>query len=132
MAAPCIIVAEDDSDLRELIARALERSGFRVIECANGADLLVQIEPFLSGEGLDVQGVVTDIRMPGVTGLSVLEGIYALGGELPVFVMTAFGSPETHARATELGAVCVLDKPFDIAELVAIVTRTVRSNRDAC
>lgn len=123
---PHLLVAEDDADLRHLIANALRNAGYTVIECVHGMDLVQRLEGVLkSGLSSGVLGVITDIRMPGVTGLSILEGLHGLHAGIPVFVITAFGSAKTHARARELGAVRTFDKPFDIVTLVDEVVRVV-------
>ena len=72
----------------------------------------------LEGKEASIDLVVTDIRMPGLTGLEVLESLFDRHGHPPVICMTAFGDPETHALAGRLGAAAVFDKPFDIDILV--------------
>lgn len=119
-----LLLAEDDREVRSLLAYALRKDGYQIIEAATGAELRSYL-----GSSVDrVQGfelpdlVVTDLRMPGKTGLEVLAWMRDLGCAIPVILVTAFGDPETHAEARRLGAVAVLDKPFDIGVLRAEVS----------
>ncbi len=126
MKSPYLLIAEDDADLRALLSIAFERAGYRVAQCSNGIELVQRLQSVIEGkEDAKILALVTDIRMPGVTGLSILEGLNDLGVPLPVFLMTAFGSQEVHAEAARLGANRCFDKPFDIEALVGAVVRTV-------
>jgi two-component system, response regulator, stage 0 sporulation protein F len=119
-----VVVADDDPDLREVIAEALRVDGFEVIEAANGAQLLDLVGPTLLGGpegGAPAELVVSDLRMPGVTGMSVLGGLRDLPWRPPFILITAFGDAETHAEARRLGASAVLDKPFEMRVLVRLV-----------
>lgn len=122
--AACILVVEDDGDMRRLIARGLRRSGFAALE-ADGADEAADWLDLDGGAGarrFDL--VVSDVRMPGPSGLELLARIRAADPGLPVILITAFGSDETHRAAHRLGAV-VLDKPFAIDHLAALAARLV-------
>jgi len=121
-----LLIAEDDADLRNLLSLAFERAGYKVHQCANGVELVQRLQTLIEGkEDTKILGLVTDIRMPGITGLSILEGLHDLGVALPVFVITAFGSQEVHAQAARMGAAGCFDKPFDIESLVGAVVRAV-------
>jgi CheY-like chemotaxis protein len=117
-----VLLADDDPDLRELIRDALRGAGHEVLEAEHGAHLLELLSTFLfdarNGPPADV--VVSDLRMPGVTGLSVLAGLRAQRARLPFILITAFADAETHAEAGRLGA-AVLDKPFELPALLALV-----------
>lgn len=119
-----ILVVEDDVEMRRLVARGLRRSGFVAIEAAGADD---------AADWLDLPGgagarrfdlVVSDVRMPGRSGLELLARIRAADPGLPVILITAFGSDETHRAAHRLGAV-VLDKPFAVDHLAALAARLV-------
>lgn len=116
---PRILVAEDDPEMRRLLAWNLRKAGFDTVECSDGWDLLDHLgNPVLSGAPDDFDLIVSDIRMPGVTGLEVLEGIHETEWFVPMILITAFGSDQVHREAEELGAAGMFDKPFDIKELV--------------
>ncbi len=118
-----ILVVEDDCEMRTLVAAALRADGHEVIECP---DVYHMLDFYLSTgikregqRGFDV--VVSDIRMPGITGLEMLEGMRQCGGGPPVIAMTAFGDEQTQAEAMRLGAVAFLNKPFELDDLLAQV-----------
>lgn len=121
--SPSVLLAEDDDDLRGLLAQTLRGEGFSVIECPNGLALAEALVSRLEkGERL-FDLVVSDVRMPGVTGLSVLEELseWEELRNLPMVLMTAFGGPRLHALARRFGAVSLLEKPFDMAALLRVV-----------
>jgi DNA-binding NtrC family response regulator len=119
-----ILLAEDDADMRDLVAAQLREDGYDLVEASNGVDLVRAIHRFENAM-LPLSLIITDIRMPGFSGLEVLEYLRYAGLHVPVIVMTAFGDARTHADATSLDALLVLDKPFDMDELRAAVTRLV-------
>jgi CheY-like chemotaxis protein len=121
----CVLLAEDDFELRRLLIRALEKDGHRIIEIATGAELVHRLGRSLEATGADMSPdlIVMDIRMPGWSGLEVLEALHDVGSDIPVIIMTAFGDPETHEKAMRLGARFVLDKPLDPNDLRSLVLR---------
>jgi len=117
---PRVLVAEDDREMRAIVAAALRRLGYAVTEARDGATAVDHIGSCLLHNTPDPPDViVADIRMPALTGLSVLASVREL--DLPVILITAFGDDYTHALARRLGAVTVFDKPFDIDMLCAAV-----------
>lgn len=118
-----ILLAEDDLAMRQLLVTALRWEGYRVVSAKNGFELLdVLASALLRREAFDL--IVSDIRMPGPSGLEVLRGVRdASFRPPPVILITAFGSSDTHARAADLGAAAVLDKPFLLEELIRVVSR---------
>jgi CheY-like chemotaxis protein len=116
---PRILVAEDDSEMRRLLVWNLRKAGFETVECSDGWELLDHLgNPVLTGTPDDYDLIVSDIRMPGVTGLEILEGIHETEWFVPMILITAFGSDQVHAQAEELGAAGIFDKPFDVEELI--------------
>jgi DNA-binding response OmpR family regulator len=113
-----VAVAEDDAEMRRLVAEALRRDGHDVVELADGGRLLVRLGAQYRAHGpaaaLDL--VVTDIRMPVVTGLAIVRSLREAHNDVPVVLMTAFGDERTREEARSLGAV-LLDKPFKLDEL---------------
>jgi len=122
---PRILLAEDDAEMRALVSGDLRRAGYGVVECADGAALLRRLNGVLGTEGLGVDLVVADVRMPGLTGLEVLERLRGADPFTPYIVVTAFGSRETRLAAARLGAIAVLDKPFEIRDLLRLVEDTI-------
>ena len=122
-----IVVAEDDFEMRRLVADCLRKEGYEVHEVADGAQLLLRIEDsfYLRQVPTPVDLFVTDIRMPIYTGLEIVHGMREAGLTMPVVIMTAFGNPETRECAESMGAV-LLDKPFKMEALRALVRRLLR------
>ena len=121
---PHVLVAEDDWDMRELIVASLRADGYDVT-AAGDLDRLGESVGVDTGPDA-VALIVTDNRMPGCTGLELLTALRAARWKTPVILITAFGSAETHRHAASLGATAVLDKPFPLDQLRALVRDTVR------
>jgi len=116
---PRILVAEDDPSMRELLQRILEQEGYEVICAEDGLAALARLEqPF------DL--VLTDLRMPGADGLQVLQLARRRYAQMPVVVLTAFGSISGAVDAMRLGAFDYLSKPLpDPQTLRDVVTRAL-------
>ena len=118
-----LLLIEDDIEMRRMLAAALRRDGHTVVEAANGDDALDWIGPgVLDGDLERIPDlVVSDIRLPYFTGLEILESLKVAKKRIPVILITGFPDRETYAQAAELGAECVLEKPFDLGELRAAI-----------
>ncbi len=117
-----LVLIEDDGEMRRLVAEALREDGHAVTELEDGHAFLTLLRAS-SGESPLRQAdlVITDGRMPGCSGLDVIRAMRRVDPRVPVVLATAFGSPETHSEALALGAVAVIDKPFDLDELRNVV-----------
>lgn len=126
---PTILLVEDDDDMREMLAAALRRDGYRVIEAADGDDALEWLGlGALEGEPARWPALlVSDICLPRISGLDLIEGLSLSMQRVPIVMITGFGDAETHARALELGAICVLDKPFQLNEFRLAVRAALRT-----
>ena len=119
---PHVVVAEDDAEMRRMLGETLREEGYDATEIQDGRTL----RNFISVAGVDSRRpaadlLISDIRMPGCTGLEVLQALRGFDWALPVILITAFGDEETHEEALRLGARKVFDKPFDLEALVAEV-----------
>ncbi len=119
----CILVAEDDAGVRELIRTHLDAAGYDTHTAINGVEALMRI-----GE-LKPDGLVLDINMPEMDGFGVLEVLRDAPAEarLPVLVLTARHAADDVRRAVGLGAKDYLTKPFNDAQLLARVARLLRA-----
>lgn len=116
---PHILIAEDDAELRTLLEWAFRAEGFEVSTCSNGVELLNAVRSLFSCRvPVRYNLIISDIRMPGITGMEVLEGLSKSPCFPPMILITAFGDPETHRTATNLGAAYCVDKPFAIDDLI--------------
>jgi CheY-like chemotaxis protein len=118
-----VIVAEDATDIRQMVAVALRGLGYETIEAASGAELLDHLaDAVLSEEpALRPHLIVSDIRMPGLTGLEILAGLRQAGWRTHIVLMTAYADAETRAEAHRLGADALFAKPFDIEDLLTLI-----------
>ena len=114
------LVAEDDASMREMVVGLLEMDGYEVVETTSGEEMLkvLQEEAIASfpEESFDI--IVTDVRMPGASGLEIVSRLRSLGCATPVIVMTAF--PEESLRMAVEGLdSLLLAKPFALDALRA-------------
>lgn len=114
-----ILIIEDDEEMRSLLKDILDEEGFDTESASNGSGGLQELTkgPF------DL--VITDIRMPGLTGLDILPVIKRLQPEVPVIVITAFGNEEVYRRSFEKGAAGYLEKPIHMDKLKTLVHEMV-------
>ncbi|WP_052464531.1 response regulator [Geoalkalibacter subterraneus] len=122
---PRILLAEDDGEMREMLSFALWREGYAVESMPDGASLLQRLEEGCTSEAIDWDLVISDIHMPGITGMEVLEYLKTRRNLPPLMLITAFGDEQTHKLARRLGAVVLLDKPFDLQDLMSQVRRVI-------
>lgn len=117
-----VLLAEDDADLLDLLSCYLRRRGYRVFCVRDGSALLKRVDESTPGGSLPpIDVIVSDVYMPGLDGLEALQELYEEGRRIPVILMTAFGSHEVHEQGRRKGASLVLDKPFDLGELLTAV-----------
>jgi DNA-binding response OmpR family regulator len=125
---PCVVLAEDDREMRMLVATTLRRAGWDVLEAGDGMDLLDCVAWLIEARDDWADCVlVSDIRMPELDGLEVLERLRGLGWAGGIILITAFGDEATHAEARELGATMVIDKPFELDALCEAIRQVQRS-----
>lgn len=119
-AAPArILVVDDEESIRDLCARVLARAGYAVVTAPSGEDAVVR----LSQDSFDL--LISDIRMPGISGLEVLERAKATFPQIRVVLITGFGTPQMLTRAQQSGADRILTKPFNPIELLAAVRESL-------
>ncbi len=114
-----VLIADDEANLRKVLCALLERDGHDTTAVADGRAALAAIED----GGVDI--VITDLRMPKMTGLELLEAAHALEPDLPVILITAHGTVDTAVTALKTGAFDYITKPFDKDELKVAVRRAL-------
>ena len=123
-----VLVADDDPAMLELLVQSLGADGHEIVEATSGAELRLRLDAlWLMGTPPDL--VVSDVRMPGLSGLEVLAEMKADDRFAPVILITAFGDHDVHERARRLGVVAILDKPFDLGELRTLARRVLEGVR---
>jgi DNA-binding response OmpR family regulator len=120
---PRVLIVEDDPDTLVILRVNLNASGFEPILAGDGRTAIARIQ------AEDPDAVLLDVMLPGVDGWEVLEGLHALGDPVPVVVCSGKNNPRDIDRASELGAVAYLVKPFDIDRLVDVTFEAVRAKR---
>jgi DNA-binding NtrC family response regulator len=114
-----ILVVDDDENLRWVTQTQLEDIGYTVVTVPSGEAALTAIEkerPSL---------VLSDLKMPGISGIDLLERIRAREPDIPVVLMTAFGTIQSAVQAVKAGAYDYLTKPIDTEELLLVVSRAL-------
>ena len=118
-----VLVVDDDLDVLKAITRCLEHAGHVVTTASQASAALVTVE----GSHFDV--IVSDIMMPGLTGLDLLREVRKRDLDVPVILVTGAPEVESAIAAVELGAFRYIPKPFEIAHLRAVVERASQMHR---
>ena len=121
---PRFLIAEDDSDLRDLLQDDLEDAGYETIVAVDGRAALTRINN--ESERLDV--LITDVNMPGLSGAELLAASRTKRPEVPVIIITAFGSVEQAVELVKMGAFQYLTKPFVTDELIQAIEQALKQS----
>ena len=116
-----VLIVEDDEALREALCDTLDIEGYRVISAKNGIEALSQLQKYTVGL------VISDVQMPVMDGLQLLQNLRQKFEELPVLLMTAYGTIPHAVEAIQNGASDYLIKPFEAKALVAKVANLIIS-----
>ncbi len=114
-----LLVADDDPAVRQSLERTLAREGYTVALASDGEAALER----LRAGGIDL--VLSDLKMPGLTGLELLREVKALAPDVDVIMLTAFGTVEEAVKAMKDGAVDFLTKPFQRAQLIRVIRKAL-------
>ena len=117
--APTLLVADDDPAVRQSLERMLTREGYAVVLAPDGPAALER----LRAGGVDL--VLSDLKMPGLTGLELLREVKAVSPDVDVILLTAFGTVEEAVKAMKDGAVDFLTKPFQRAQLIRVIRKAL-------
>jgi two-component system response regulator FlrC len=121
MSEPAILIVEDDATLREAFGEMLGLAGHSVVEAADAETAMALLE------SQPISLVLSDVQMPGADGHALLRHVRERQPDLPVVLMTAYGTIERAVTAMRDGACDYLVKPFEAEELIAVVERLGRS-----
>lgn len=116
-------VVDDDRAIRWVLSRALERAGHATRTFENGSAVLEKLEAVKLGETEEPAVILSDIRMPGLSGVELVERLNTALPQVPVLIMTAFSDLESAVSAYRSGAFEYLTKPFDIEKVLELVER---------
>lgn len=116
-----IAVIDDDVSFRMALVASLSSLGY-------GARGFASAEEFIAGNGTEPYDcVITDIHMPGMSGFDLMRRLLAHHSSVPVIMITAHAEPELEARAAAVGAVCLLQKPFEADDLTQCLKRALKA-----
>ena len=112
-----ILVADDEQNLRRVLVAMLRRDGHDVVQAASGVEAIEQLP--------EVDVVITDLRMPGADGMEVLRTAARMFPQVPVIMITAYGSVGQAVEAIKAGAFDYIEKPFEQDSIRAIVDKAI-------
>jgi CheY-like chemotaxis protein/tRNA A-37 threonylcarbamoyl transferase component Bud32 len=121
----CILVVDDEDALRRVLVKKLRSEGYSTVEARNGADAAALLE----AQPIDV--VVSDIAMPDLGGVELLQLVRQQKPDVPVLLMTGAPQLDSAVQAVEHGAFAYLVKPFTLEKLATSVARAVKEHRNA-
>jgi DNA-binding response OmpR family regulator len=116
-----ILVVDDESEMRTALSHALDRGGFSVESAASGTEALIKLKK----DAFSM--VITDIKMPEMSGIEVLGAVKKLSPQIPVIMITAYGSIHNAVEAMQAGAADYLLKPFSFETLETTVKKVLES-----
>ena len=116
-----ILVVDDESDMRTALSHALNRGGFSVESAVSGTEALIKLKK----DAFSM--VITDIKMPEMSGIEVLGAVKKLSPRIPVIMITAYGSIHNAVEAMQAGAADYLLKPFSFETLETTVKKVLES-----
>ncbi|RUM98777.1 sigma-54-dependent Fis family transcriptional regulator [Pseudaminobacter arsenicus] len=119
MKPPLVLLVEDEDELRRSTAQSLDLSGFAVRDMASAERALDLINPGFNGI------VVTDIRMPGMDGMTLMGRIHEIDADIPVILTTGHGDVQLAVKAMREGAYDFIEKPFATENLATVVARAL-------
>ncbi|MBU1220555.1 response regulator [Myxococcota bacterium] len=119
-----VLLIDDDPDISWMISRFLARSGFTVTLCANGNDAIEVLR------NRDFNFVISDIQLPGINGIAVLEWIKANKPDIRVIIMTAYGAVTIKQISMGKGAILYLEKPIDPSLIIEVLKNEIKNGEE--
>ncbi len=116
-----MLIIDDDVGMLRALNRVLSGEGC-MVATASSSEAAVK---FLCTAGHHFDLIITDLRMPVIDGMGVLHGVKQAYPEVPVIIITAFGSPQAKTDSYQLGASAFLEKPVDTEQLIATMERVL-------
>ncbi len=116
-----ILVVDDEGNIRKVLRALLEQQGYCVVEARDGIEALalLQKEP--------CQTIITDLRMPHLDGLGLLDAVLKKYPDIPVIIITAHETVESAVSALKMGAFDYISKPFEKQEMIKIIQKSLKT-----
>ncbi|HUX07375.1 MAG TPA: sigma-54 dependent transcriptional regulator [Acidobacteriota bacterium] len=118
-----ILIVDDERSMRDFLRKMLEKQDYEVKAVGSGADAIAELER----DGIDL--MITDIKMPDISGIELMERCKKISPDTVVIVITAYASHDTAVEAMKLGAEDYITKPFDVDEFSIIIRRSLTRKR---
>src|SRR5690348_9005746 len=118
--AALILLVDDDAAIRAVLGSLLKQEGYTVLTAASGGEALALLDK------QPIDAVVTDLRMPGMDGMTLLRRVSQAWPEVPVVVLSAHGTVALAVDAMKGGAADFLTKPFDRDEVLFVLAKVLR------
>ena len=115
-----ILIVDDESNILDLIQRALSAAGYEAITADTALDGLLAIQDN------PVSLLITDVKMPGMNGLDLIKQVRELDSEVPIAVISGYGTEEMAMAAIEHGAFYFINKPFNMETILEVVSKGIR------
>jgi len=115
-----ILVVDDEEEIRRLLERVLKRNGYKTLTASSGMEALVRVQDH------KIDLVITDVRMPGISGLDLIKQLHDLNENLPIIVISGYGGYGSAIESLEKGAFYFLKKPFDSSSIMQITEKAMR------
>ncbi len=122
-----VFVVEDDYEIRLNVISILEKKGYRVTDVNNGLDAFNRIN-YLRNQKENIDLIITDINLPGITGIELIKRLEKIKLSCPTLVMTAFGNKDMLVELLRMGCEDYIDKPFSINNFSESVERIITNN----
>ncbi|MEF9427015.1 MAG: response regulator [Candidatus Mariimomonas ferrooxydans] len=116
----CILVVDDDTYVPDSITNLLKEYGYSIVACKSGEEAMAQFQKN------DFELVLTDIKMPWVSGIELLEKIHVIDSEIPVVLMTAYADMDIAIAAIKQGAFDFITKPYESEYLLHTIEKAIR------
>lgn len=120
-----ILIVDDEEGLREGLSKLLEDEGYTV-ECAEDGEKAIEI---VRSTHIDL--MLTDMRMPGMSGIELLKQVRKIREEIGVIILTGYGEIESYIEAMNFGAMEYVSKPFKVNELKFIVSKILNQSANS-
>ena len=122
---PIVSIIDDDEAVREATKGLIRSLGYVAVTFASSEEFLD------SGRMHDTSCLITDVQMPGLSGVELQDALIARGNRMPTIFVTAFGEERIRRRALEAGAIAFLDKPFEEERLIEHLESALQGRKDA-
>ncbi len=123
MEKPLVLLVDDDSSIRWVLSKALSNAGFKVVAADNGQDALHLLDKQLP------KVMISDVQMPGMSGLELMETAKNRYPSLPVIIITANTDTQMAVESHQTGAFDYLPKPFDLNQAVSICQKAIAQDK---